>query len=301
MTNKALNNDNDDDLTEPLLVTAVAEAPDSLLRTKVWTSIFGCVVAVLSQAILSVVLWEDDILQRSTSSIILFSFHWSFWTCQILFVCMNVALRNQIDNDCIFQVEAQYVVSALLTISAIWIADSIIVAIAVIGALCILVSHLEQSMLSSYSLVAGTLGLIFGSCSQFLLSLGMWNDASMRDPMIHHIILFSIVWSLLTVAMTFAGCVSLRWIVDDDRRAILRMEACYVATTLIGICGAWVFLDISAGLPEQIAPSILMLCVSLGAFGIILQCFPEDACLAEEEEEAIAFVEDKEDIVVQVV
>jgi hypothetical protein len=333
-----------DSLTEPLLplVHAVADNGKdddknentnnnnwSKVQTKIMTSLVGCGMAVLSHSLLSMILWKDSILRAEMVDIVIFSFAWSFWTCVILFAGMLVFVSSttttgrsssnnkdsngdaddgdddeEENDDWAFQVEAQYVVAALLTISAIWLLDSIVWSfVVVLSLLCLVLAAgrcyggNDQTVLASYSLVAGTLGLIFGACSQFLLSLGMWRDVGMTQPIIDHIVWFSLAWSLLTVLMTFCGCLSLRWIVagggksgDDDnddhyydnyrrRHAILRMEAVYVAMTLVGICAAWIFLDVTAGLPEQILPSLLMLTVSLAVFTLILQCFPEEDCL----------------------
>jgi hypothetical protein len=302
----------------------------SKVQTKIITSFVGCGMAVLSHSLLSMVLWKDSILRAEMVDIVLFSFAWSFWTCVILFAGMLVFVSStttgsssnnnnnkdpnddadnddneeEEEDDWAFQIEAQYVVAALLTISAIWLLDSIVWSfVVVLSLLCLVLAAGrcyggdDQTVLASYSLVAGTLGLIFGACSQFLLSLGMWRDVGMTQPIIDHIVWFSLAWSLLTVLMTFCGCLSLRWIVagggksddndNDDhyydnyrrRHAILRMEAVYVAMTLVGICAAWIFLDVTAGLPEQIVPSLLMLTVSLAVFTLILQCFPEEDCL----------------------
>jgi hypothetical protein len=302
---------------------------NNIVRAKIVTSLLGCTMAVLSHSILSILLWKDSILHANTMHIIAFSLSWSFWTCVILFVGMlafvstssssssntnttsspssSNSTKNE-DNlkdqqqqqtqemededDRAFQVEAHYVVASLLTISAIWMLDSIVLSFGVGILLCLIVANMDQDIMSSYSLVAGTLGLIFGACSQFILSLWMWQDVSMTQPIINHIVWFSLAWSLLTVVMTFLGCLSLRWVVEGKttggdhqsrrRRAILRMEAVYVAMTLVGICAAWIFLDVTAGLPEQIFPSLLMLIVSLAAFTLILQCFPEEDCLEQE-------------------
>ena len=40
-------------------------------------------------------------------------------------------------------------------------------------------------------------------------------------------------------------------------------------------------MDVVLGMSEQIAPSIVMLTVSLAAFRMILYCFPEEKCLEE--------------------
>jgi 1,4-dihydroxy-2-naphthoate octaprenyltransferase len=128
----------------------------------------------------------------------------------------------------------------------------------------------------------------------------------MTVPVLSNVILFSVVWSLLTVLITFLGCVALRNLaLDDDdyddaddtdsaakinskkqaaidiERIHLRMESHYVFAALIGICGAWILMDLVLDMPQQILPSLVMLAVALTAFTGIIYCFPEDQCLDE--------------------
>jgi len=151
----------------------------------------------------------------------------------------------------------------------------------------------NESLLSTYQMIAATLGLISGLCSQFLLSFILWKD-HMSRPIIDHVVLFSILWSFATVVLTFFGCLSLRLLtVDEDNkldaeRIFLRMESHYVFSSLIGICLAWILIDLVMDMSEQIVPSICMLAVSLIAFCAILHCFPEDKCLADFQSEVEA-------------
>ena len=59
------------------------------------------------------------------------------------------------------------------------------------------------------------------------------------------------------------------------------MESHYVFCSLIGICVAWILMDLVLGMSDQIVPSFFMLLASLVAFRLILHCFPEDKCLQE--------------------
>ena len=96
--------------------------------------------------------------------------------------------------------------------------------------------------------------------------------------------------------LTLSGCVSLRLLVvsnDGDsegpsiaykivqNRVLLLMESAYVSSSLIGVCAAWIVIDVLSGMTSQILPSIFMLTVSLVAFRMILHFFPEEFCPEE--------------------
>lgn len=294
-------------LQQPLLVKTTAEEDTSVssnetptandepcsAAAKSWAAIAGAFFAILSQLTLSSMLWNESILSQPAFNILWFSLRWSCWTCCILFmglflimqlICTSSQPKGKPKESHLFQVEAYYVVSSLLAISTIWMLDE--AAVYVVPLLVtLLVLQSSSSLLMTYSLVAGTLGLIFGVCSQFVLSLVFWHDVEMKDPIMNSVLAFSLAWSLATVVLTFVGCYSLRWIVENDLRAFLRMEAVYIAASLTGICSAWICMDLSAGLPEQVVPSLVMLVLSLVAFGVILWCFPEDKCLEEAQKE----------------
>jgi hypothetical protein len=67
----------------------------------------------------------------------------------------------------------------------------------------------------------------------------------------------------------------------ETERVFLRMEAHYVFCALIGICAAWILMNVALGLEQQVLPSLGMLALSLIGFRAILHCFPEEDCLAE--------------------
>jgi hypothetical protein len=109
------------------------------------------------------------------------------------------------------------------------------------------------------------------------------------------------LWSLSTVLLAAVGCFSLRFffedVVEDEeeesscnfvwlqrQHVILRMEAYYVNSTLVGICIACICIDIFLDMTEQVLPSLGLLVVSLVAFRAILRCFPKDKCLEEDRE-----------------
>lgn len=158
----------------------------------------------------------------------------------------------------------------------------------------------QSSLLPAFRMVAGLLGIVSGACSQFFLAAVLW-DATLQQPTIHSVIGFSFVWSIVTVAITTAVCASLKFaalqanVFDDEadekikpashhKKQILqlRMEASFVSCTLIGICFAWIMMDVFMDMTEQILPSLALLAVSLTLFRLILICLPEEQCLQED-------------------
>jgi hypothetical protein len=220
----------------------------------------------------------------------------------------------------IFQMEAHHVVGALLAVSLYWIFIDVlhlavharamhtglfvamtIVCYGIFFKVMVSSNPSESVMMPTYQLLATTLGLVVGLCSQFVLSFCLWRN-HMTSPVFSNVILFSLVWSVFTVIITFAGCLALRSLALDDsdddedatatatvnkeaaiekERIHLRMESHYVFAALIGICGAWISMDLVLDMPQQILPSLGMLVVALAAFSVIIYCFPEEQCLEE--------------------
>jgi hypothetical protein len=332
----------DNKLQEPLLSKHKPEAQMSptipsvvvpMRSFKILSFVTGATVALILQWILSVFLWNESILTKSTLQVVIFSLNWSFWTCLGVFSCMLVLVRllqnrfcrsnvnrPSFDDEAVFQIEAHFVVASLLAISFSWLLNDmwtvqiirpmqihpILTIFAAATAYAIFFRYMvcqqqhsdnkelgsdeddcdESSGSSAYLLISATLGVVFGVSSQFLLTIFLWKD-NMTIPMIDNVVFFSLVWSILTVLLTFVGCMSLRVLVGPGmvtkirsaQRTLLRMEAVYISCSLVGICMAWIFIDVLAGMPEQIIPSMIMLLLSLVAFQIILRCFPEDQCI----------------------
>jgi hypothetical protein len=146
----------------------------------------------------------------------------------------------------------------------------------------------DVQLARTYQMVASLLGLVVGACTQLLLAVLLWDDR-MQYPIIKNALGFSLVWSCCTVFFMSASFSLLSRFtltsnhVDqqqhEQQRLQLRMEAAYVNCTLIGICLAWILLDLFLDTVEEILPSAFLLCISLVAFRIVLYCFPEDDCL----------------------
>jgi uncharacterized protein YacL len=240
-------------------------------------------------------------------------------------ICMVRAFSTQqhtpVEEDFAFTLEAHHIVGALLALSASWFTVdflhlqvpthahtlSILGLVSIAYAIfvrCMTARFRErrhsfsgtadrqiysstQALMPTYQLLAATLGLVVGLCSQFLLSFLLWTD-SMTTPVIDNMVVFAAIWSISTVIITFVGCASLRCLVNQEEhnmleteRVFLRMEAHYVFCALIGICAAWILMNVALGLEQQVLPSLGMLALSLIGFRAILHCFPEEDCLAE--------------------
>lgn len=312
------------DLQEPLITRDERPSLLSPLRLKCLALSTGSLTAAFSQLLLTYTLWDETILSQSTTSIVWFSMIWSFWTCMIIFGAM-VALTQTIKqfhttedwDDLIFHMEAHHIVGSLLTITGSWMSQNLMKTPLIvhpmiflgllIGVYAILffvstrtTSEEEdkeelspqESLLGTYQVVAGTLGFIVGLSSQFLLSFFLWKG-HMLEPIVENVYLFSLLWSALTVAITFLGCSSLRLLTDESQaskdedrkywvaRTFLRMESHYVFCSLIGVCLAWILMDILFGLTDQVVPSLMLLAASLLAFAAIVHWFPEEECVRE--------------------
>jgi len=317
------------DLQQPLLVqddansssnAATTKAPAggvvvvSTLRLQLLAAATGAVIAYISQLLLCLFLWKENVFVLSKTDIVLFSLHWSFWTCLTVFAGMLTLIRllekhiQPLPDSTVFQMEAYYVVAALVTITATWLYKDLLedgqvhqphpILPLVLPSYMLLAYNLLQAkqpppanhdestntnnLLPTYRLVSAVLGLVVGLSSQFVLSMLLWKDQNMTQPVVPSVVQFSLIWSTLTVVITFAACFSLRILLPDDcGRTVLRMEATYISFSLVGICGAWMIIDWLSGMPDQVVPSLIMLNVSLICFQLILRCFPEDNCLID--------------------
>lgn len=292
------------DLTQSLLEQPTNNTNNTnhtgLFSIKAYAVAAGWLTTVLSQLLLEYCLWDETVLTENTSrtQVALFALYWSVWTFVLVFGGLNLCLQHLSSNAQQLQCfEIYYVVVSLLTICSMWIFTELMgdVCVAkllvgtVLGLVVSLVScavvHLQTSeQLGSSSLIASTIGLVFGICSQFVLSLLLWTDVEMKTPVYHNVWVFSTVWSCLTVLMTLLGYFGLSCLIEKDPRVLLRSEAVYVASCLFGICIGWTVLDFQSGMTDQIFPSLVILALSLAALKIILYCFPENECLQEMEE-----------------
>ena len=345
-------------LEEPLLLSNDV-VPFGFAGFKILSFTAGSLIAVASQLILAIFMWNDGILEQPVGGVLIFSLLWSFWTCVMIFGglyllmhCLqksyysdDEAIKMQ-DSD-ILQLEVYNVVGALSAVSLAWLVNDVLhvrntfladplhqwmvigVCLSGYALFCIWMvmqscqsfsqarrrqrgmmnidnGEGQSSLYAAFRLIAGLLGLVTGACSQFFLAAVLW-DATMQQPIIHNVIGFSFVWSLITVAITTAVCASLKFLArhssvgdyddvcvqqaEDETKSSsentanqilqLRMEASFVSCTLVGICFAWVMMDVFMDMTEQILPSLALLAVSLILFRLILVCLPEEQCLQE--------------------
>ena len=316
----------------------------TLLGTaKAWALGSGAVVAVVSQLVLSQLLWTNDILstEKSILDVLQFSLVWSFWTSVMIFASMLVVMRILqlryaavfADNDWnVFCVEVHHVLGALAAVSWTWLLKDFsttihqeegwerrpwmgaamclaVYGLFLVGMWCVS-SNEEKTQEATKSLphadtynsnndgffahqlVASILGLLVGACSQFILANLLWNAVE-QIPVLSNIVQFSLLWSVCTVTLTSAVCGALQCLISGSKRLHLRMEAAYVSSTLIGICSAWIAMDVMWDMQEQIVPSVGLLVLSLVLFRVILYCFPEECCLEDDDDQTLPLREDE--------
>eukprot|EP00527_Entomoneis_sp_CCMP2396_P008720 CAMPEP_0198137080 /NCGR_PEP_ID=MMETSP1443-20131203/644_1 /TAXON_ID=186043 /ORGANISM="Entomoneis sp., Strain CCMP2396" /LENGTH=339 /DNA_ID=CAMNT_0043798411 /DNA_START=46 /DNA_END=1065 /DNA_ORIENTATION=+ len=281
----------------------------------------GSFAGLLTQVILSVTLWDQSILSKPTVDLVEFSFSWAIMTCLLVNCTMVFFIRDMKASFCPEQcesawtdvsrrMEAWMIGGALASISAWWftldtfgialplsnygIMDLVIVATTILVIFFALTTPKGRGALLSSSsgisnCLASFLGFVIGFASQILLSYLLYTGKMPAGAM-SNVFLFAICWSVCTVLITLAGCLSLRIYrpkssetVDavEVERMSLRMESFYVLCSLIGICFAWITLDMALGMTKQMIPSLVMIFISAIIFRAILYCFPEDMCLEE--------------------
>ena len=279
-------NNNDDDLEKPLLIDNVDEehsreqdihlhlpSAPVIRRFQFLCAITGALLAYLCQMVLCAVLWRDDIYQRTRKEVVVFSVIWSLWTCLVVFAGLFLVLlliqarlvagaaasskingkksatttiTYALDEPTLFSLEACYVVSALLTITATWLGkdllqDGHVVSHPITTLVLLIPGYLwmarvllkqkqpqqpfEDSSESknehhdpdrqfgsafTHCMLSGILGLAVGVGSQLLIGLFLWKDLAMTKPIFSNVIGFSLLWSGCTVLLTFLACLSLR-------------------------------------------------------------------------------------------
>jgi hypothetical protein len=133
------------------------------------------------------------------------------------------------------------------------------------------------------------LGIVVGFFIQFstlganYLALTFMGDAILSVTQ-RDLIVFSLIWSLVTSLMAIAVLAFLRNLINttyvgqDIDDVVLHMECRYVIGALIGVCTAWAATDIALGMTGQVIYSVVTLIVSLLWCRVMMYIFslPED-------------------------
>ena len=106
----------------------------TFFRLKFLFALTGSLIAYLGQIALCILLWRDDIYQRTRQQVLIFSLFWSFWTCVVFFVGLLALLRlvqkrlvvSPLSEPTLFWLEAFYVAGAQLTITATWLSKDLL-------------------------------------------------------------------------------------------------------------------------------------------------------------------------------
>eukprot|EP00522_Entomoneis_paludosa_P015507 CAMPEP_0172446190 /NCGR_PEP_ID=MMETSP1065-20121228/5844_1 /TAXON_ID=265537 /ORGANISM="Amphiprora paludosa, Strain CCMP125" /LENGTH=337 /DNA_ID=CAMNT_0013197247 /DNA_START=1 /DNA_END=1014 /DNA_ORIENTATION=+ len=285
----------------------------------------GAYAGLIAQLILATTIWDRAMLRKPMGQLVLFSLAWSVLTCILVNCAMVLFVRDMKASFCpttcedawldlSMRMESWLIAGALASISSWWFVldmfavalplsnygtvDLVIVATTIFVAFFALTTprgpgHSRSSSAWVFNSIASFLGFFVGFGSQFLLSYLLFTG-KMPIKALSNLLVFALAWSVCTVLITLGGCFSLRLCqpnsgdkdqLKESERVFLRMESFYVLCSLIGICFAWITLDMFLGMTQQMMPSLAMLFISALIFRAILYCFPEDKCLEEMDEE----------------
>ena len=118
------------------------------------------------------------------------------------------------------------------------------------------------------------LGIIVGFFIQFstlganYLALSFMGEAILNVTQ-RDLIIFSLIWSLITSTMAIVVLAFLRKILfttylgTDIEDVVLHMECRYVVGALIGVCTAWAATDVALGMTGQVIYSVVTLITAL--------------------------------------
>lgn len=199
----------------------------------------GSVLSFISQILLYVLIWDDNVLSKSVPSILIFSLQWSFWTLLIVFIGISaqkyLLSRSCSPDEIIFQVEVYYVAGALSGIAATCLMTnmvtfsnqltyantSILVAVAfsIYASCCTFVliqsrpeaqyfdtpDVFDASICTAYQMIAGLSGLLIGATTQLLPVLLWWPRYDAGAERLLSTFLLLSFWTLATFAVTNLG------------------------------------------------------------------------------------------------
>lgn len=112
----------------------------------------------------------------------------------------------------------------------------------------------DAALSKTYHMIAGLSGLLTGASAQFLLVLFLWQvyDDAEAAKRILSAFLLSFFWFISTVGITTLGLWCTQQIVASEhicdvsqhKKLMLLVNSYYIRSTMIGICAAWLLLDI---------------------------------------------------------
>ena len=141
------------------------------------------------------------------------------------------------------------------------------------------------------------LGIIVGFFIQFstlganYLALSFMGEAIL-DVTQRDLILFSLIWSLITSTMAIAVLAFLRkllftmYIGQDIEDIVLHMECRYVVGALIGVCTAWAATDVALGMTGQVIYSVVTLFSALSWCRLMMYFFGSEEEICENDNES---------------
>ena len=141
------------------------------------------------------------------------------------------------------------------------------------------------------------MGMIVGCFIQFstlganYLALSFMGEAILQVTQ-RELIIFSLIWSLLTSTMAILVLAFLRklifstYIGHDIEHIVLHMECRYVVGALVGVCTAWAATDVALGMTGQVIYSVLTLVTALSWCRLMMHIFGSEVdtcCMIDNE------------------
>jgi hypothetical protein len=145
-------------------------------------------------------------------------------------------------------------------------------------------THIAADVLARFKSSSFILGIIVGFFIQFstlganYLALSFMGEAILNVTQ-WDLIIFSLVWSLITSTMAIIILAFLRKLLyamymdQDIEDMVLHMECRYVVGALIGVCTAWAATDVALGLSGQVVYSVVTLISALSWCRLMMYFF----------------------------
>jgi hypothetical protein len=164
-------------------------------------------------------------------------------------------------------------------------------------------TNIGVEVLARFKSSSFLLGIIVGFFIQFstlganYLALSFMGEAILTVTQ-RDLIIFSLIWSLITSTMAILVLAFLRkilftmYIGKDIEDIILHMECRYVVGALIGVCTAWAATDVALGMSGQVIYSMVTLVAALSWCRLMMHFFAseEDDCADVNDSDEILIV-----------
>jgi len=289
--------------TELKKTLAGASTTVSTCRLQWLSGATGALIAYMSQTllILSLFLWHEDDFDRSKSQLFSLCILWSLWTCVMatagmtgmwMFIYLVEKSVQSLPEATVCTMQACYVFGSLLTIVTTGLYKDFLngnkvgphphpVFLLTVPCYILLlypllrtkqqkpIEHKSSDLMITYYWGSAILGLVVGMCWQLESNLERGDEQYL-----------SILWSS---SMFFFNCASFLFLLillpGNSGKTLLRMEATYICSRLVGTSATWIWIDWMGGKTLESVP-IVMLILSLTSFPLIQLCPTEEKPMA---------------------